>query len=199
MEPMVNIALRAARKAGDIIARASERSDLIRVDEKGRNDYVTDIDRAAEKEVIYHLRKAFPEHTIIGEESGVLEGNDNDYQWIVDPLDGTTNFIHGIPHFAVSIGCRHKGKLEHAVVLDPMRREEFTASRGRGAFLNGNRIRVSGRLSFPGAIVATGIPFNSPSIEHMKPYLACLSKRILWNSKIRCGLTRFSLPRGRKI
>ena len=92
MEPMVNIALRAARKAGEMIARATERSDLIRIDEKGRNDFVTDIDHAAEKEVIYHLRKAFPEHTIIGEESGLLEGEDNDYQWIIDPLDGTTNF-----------------------------------------------------------------------------------------------------------
>ncbi len=185
MEPMVNIALRAARKAGDMIARASERSDLIKIDEKGRNDYVTDIDHAAEKEVIYHLRKAFPEHTIIGEESGLLEGEDNDYQWIIDPIDGTTNFIHGIPHFAVSIGCTYKGKLEHAVVLDPMRREEFTASRGRGAFLNGNRIRVSGRKNFDGAIVATGIPFNSPSIDHMEPYLACLTELAEQSSGIR--------------
>jgi myo-inositol-1(or 4)-monophosphatase len=185
MEPMVNIALRAARKAGEMIARATERSDLIRIDEKGRNDFVTDIDHAAEKEVIYHLRKAFPEHTIIGEESGLLEGEDNDYQWIIDPLDGTTNFIHGIPHFAVSIGCRYKGKLEHAVVFDPMRLEEFTASRGRGAFLNGNRIRVSGRKSLAGAVVATGIPFNSPSIDHMEPYLSCLTDLAKESSGIR--------------
>jgi myo-inositol-1(or 4)-monophosphatase len=185
MEPMVNIALRAARKAGEMIARATERSDLIRIDEKGRNDFVTDIDHAAEKEVIYHLRKAFPEHTIIGEESGLLEGDDNDYQWIIDPLDGTTNFIHGIPHFAVSIGCRYKGKLEHAVVFDPMRLEEFTASRGRGAFLNGNRIRVSGRKSLAGAVVATGIPFNSPSIDHMEPYLSCLTDLAKESSGIR--------------
>ncbi|WP_461516496.1 inositol-1-monophosphatase [Porticoccus sp.] len=185
MEPMVNIALRAARKAGEMIARATERSDLIKVDEKGRNDFVTETDRAAEKEIIYHLRKAYPDHTIIGEESGLLEGENNDYQWIIDPLDGTTNFIHGIPHFAVSIGCRFKGRLEHAVVFDPMRREEFTASRGRGAYLNGHRIRVSGHIGLPGAVIATGIPFNSPSIEHMEPYLSCLTDLAKQSSGIR--------------
>jgi len=185
MEPMVNIALRAARKAGDMIARATERSDLIKIDEKGRNDYVTEIDRAAEKEIIYHLRKAYPDHSIIGEESGHLQGENDDYQWIIDPLDGTTNFIHGIPHFAVSIGCRYKGKLEHAVVFDPMRREEFTASRGRGAFLNGKRIRVSGRIGLAGSLVATGIPFNRPSIDHMEPYLTCLTELATQSSGIR--------------
>ncbi|WP_297189457.1 inositol monophosphatase family protein [uncultured Porticoccus sp.] len=185
MEPMVNIALRAARKAGEMIARATERVDLIRIDEKGRNDFVTEIDHAAEKEIIYHLRKAFPDHTILGEESGLLEGDNNDYQWIIDPLDGTTNFIHGIPHFAVSIGCRHKGRLEHGVVFDPMRLEEFTASRGHGAFLNGKRLRVSGRVGLAGAVVATGIPFNQPSIAFMEPYLACLSDLAKESSGIR--------------
>ncbi len=134
MEPMVNIALRAARKAGDLVIRATKRIELVNIDEKGRNDFVTDIDYAAENEIIYHLQKAFPEHTIISEEAGLLKGKEEDYQWIIDPLDGTTNFIHGIPHFAISIACKYKGKIEHAVILDPMRQEEFTASRGRGAF-----------------------------------------------------------------
>ena len=185
MEPMVNIALRAARKAGDLILRATKRIDLVRVDEKGRNDFVTDIDYSAEKEVIYHLRKAFPTHTIISEEAGVLKGDDNDYQWIIDPLDGTTNFIHGIPHFGVSIACKHKGKLEHAVIVDPMRQEEFTASRGRGAYLNGSRIRTSNQIFLSGSLIATGIPFNSPSIEQMDPYLACLSDLAKESSGIR--------------
>ena len=185
MEPMVNIALRAARKAGDLILRATKRIDLVRVDEKGRNDFVTDIDYSAEKEVIYHLRKAFPTHTIISEEAGVLKGDDNDYQWIIDPLDGTTNFIHGIPHFGVSIACKHKGKLEHAVIVDPMRQEEFTASRGRGAYLNGSRIRTSNQIFLSGSLIATGIPFNSPSIEQMDPYLACLNDLAKESSGIR--------------
>ena len=185
MEPMVNIALRAARKAGEIIARAADRPDLIRIDEKGRNDFVTETDRAAEKEVIYHLRKAYPDHHIIAEESGVLDGDNDDYEWVVDPLDGTTNFIHGIPHFAISIGCLYKGRLEHAVVLDPMRQEEFTASRGRGAYLNGKRIRISGRRSMEGALVGTGIPFNTPSIEHMEGYLECLTELASQSSGIR--------------
>lgn len=184
MEPMVNIALRAARKAGDIIVRASQRIEQVSIGRKGSNDYVTEIDRAAEKEIIYHLQKAYPEHSILGEESGLSQGNE-DYRWIIDPLDGTTNFIHGIPHFAVSIGCTYKGRLEHAVVLDPVRREEFYASRGRGAYLNGNRIRVAPRQSFEGAIIGTGIPFNSPSFDEMIPYLACLKELAGASSGIR--------------
>lgn len=185
MEPMVNIALRAARKAGDLIIRATKRIDLLRIDEKGRNDFVTDIDYAAEKEIIYHLQKSFPTHLIISEEAGVLGGEDKDHEWIIDPLDGTTNFIHGIPHFGVSIAYKYKGKLEHAVIIDPMRQEEFTASRGRGAYLNGNRIRISNQPFLSGSIIATGIPFNSPSIEHMKAYLSCLSELAEQSSGIR--------------
>ena len=185
MEPMVNIALRAARKAGDLILRATKRIDLVRIDEKSRNDFVTDIDYAAEKEIIYHLRKAFPAHTIVSEEAGLLEGEDSDYQWIMDPLDGTTNFIHGVPHFGVSIACKHKDKIEHAVIVDPMRQEEFTASRGRGAFLNGNRIRISSQPFLSGSLIATGIPFSSPSIEYMDAYLACLNDLAKESSGIR--------------
>lgn len=182
---MVNIALRAAREAGDLIARAAQRTDLIKVDEKGRNDYVTDIDRASEKKIIQHLQKAFPEHSILGEESGHIGNPESDYQWIIDPLDGTTNFIRSIPHFAISIGCTYRGKLEHGVIYDPIKQEEFTASRGRGARLNGNRIRVTGRSTMHGALLATGIPFSLPSTEYMEPYLDCLRALAEQSSGIR--------------
>ena len=173
MEPMLNIALRAARKAGEIIARASDRLDTVKVSSKGENDFVTEIDEAAEKEVIYHLRKAYPDHAILSEEAGELE-SDSEYQWIIDPLDGTTNFIHGIPHYAVSIACARKGTIEHAVILDPIRREEFTASRGRGAQLNGRRIRVSPRKSLDGALIGTGIPYKSRAEQWIPDYVQSL-------------------------
>ncbi len=170
---MLNIALRAARKAGELIERALERVDVVNFEEKGRNDFVTDVDKAAEKEILYHLRKAFPEHCFLGEETG-RSGTSSDYEWIIDPLDGTTNFIHGIPHFAISIACLYRGQIEHAVVLNPMSREEFTASRGKGATLNGRRIRVAARNGLKGALIGTGIPFNGYSLENITPYLAAL-------------------------
>ena len=174
MEPMLNIALRAARQAGEIVARATEQIDSLEVKEKSANDFVTEIDQAAEKEVIYHISKAHPDHAFLGEEGG-LQGNANsDYQWIIDPIDGTTNFIHGIPHFAISIACLYKGQLEHGVILDPIRREEFTASRGKGAQLNGRRMRVSSRKSLDGALIGTGIPFKSRSEVHIPAYTKSL-------------------------
>lgn len=174
MQPMLNIASRAARKAGEIIIDAMERVNLLAIEEKGRNDFVTEVDRAAEKEIIYQLRKAYPDHSIRGEETGVSAGNDPDYEWIIDPLDGTTNFLHGIPHFAISIACKHKGRVQHAVVFDPVKREEFTASNGDGAALNGKRLRVSGRRGLDGALIGTGIPFSGFALNHMKPYLECM-------------------------
>lgn len=171
---MLTIALRAARKAGELIERALERVDVVAFEEKGRNDFVTEIDQSAEKEIIYHLRKAYPDHCIRGEETGVSRGDNSDYEWIIDPLDGTTNFIHGIPHFAISIACKYKGQIEHAVVLNPISREEFTASRGRGATLNGRRIRVSPRKSMDGALIGTGIPFNGYAYDNITPYLAAM-------------------------
>lgn len=176
MEPMLTIALRAARKAAEKIEHALERIDLVNVETKSRNDFVTNIDQASEKEIIYHLRKAYPDHTIIGEEGGEQTGTNDDYQWIIDPLDGTTNFIHGIPHFAISIACVYKGQVQHGVVLDPIKREEFTASRGKGASLNGRRIRVTDRRGFDGALIGTGIPFSGFALEHIKPYLAALEE-----------------------
>jgi len=170
MEPMVNIALRAARKAGEQIVRASDDLDRIEVTAKGRNDFVSEVDRAAEREIAYQLRKAYPDHAILGEEGGLQGDEDADYRWVIDPLDGTTNFLRGIPHYAVSIACLYKGKVEHAVIVDPVRREEFTASRGRGAALNGRRIRVSDRASLDGALLGTGIPFRNHCDELLGPY-----------------------------
>lgn len=176
MEPMLTIALKAARKAGEVIENAFERLDLVAVEEKGTNDFVSEVDRKAEREVIYHLKKAYPEHKFTGEEGGSSGNPDSDYEWIIDPLDGTTNFLHGIPHFAVSVACLHKGQIEHAVVLDPIKREEFTASRGKGAALNERRIRVSTRKSMDGALIGTGIPFSGFALQHMDSYIGCLQE-----------------------
>ena len=185
MEPMSHIALRAARKAGDIIARATEQLDLLEVETKGANDFVSEVDRASEKEIIYHLSKAYPDHAFVGEEGGVTGNPDSDHRWIIDPLDGTTNFVRGIPHFAVSIACEVKGIIEHGVVLDPVRREEFVASRGRGAQLNGRRIRVSKLNSLDGALIGTGIPFKERQTEHLPAYTRSLEKLAVGSAGIR--------------
>ena len=174
MQPMASMALRAARNAGRIIARAVDRIDVIKVEEKQKNDLVSDIDRAAEAAIIEELHKTYPGHSIIGEESGKAIDGDEDYTWIIDPLDGTTNFLHGIPHFAVSIGCVHRGRLEHAVVLDPLRDESFVASRGHGAQLNEKRIRVTRRDRLDGAVVGTGIPFRQNDV-HLEAYMRQLT------------------------
>jgi len=170
---MLNIALRAARSAAEQIFRSIERLDVIAVDEKKAKDYVTEVDRAAEQTIIAALRKAYPTHSFLGEEGGAIEGSGEgaEYQWIIDPLDGTTNFIRGIPHFAVSIACKYRGRLEHAVVLDPVRQEEFTASRGRGAAINGRRLRVSPRKSLEGALLGTGFPFRDEQLDGLENYL----------------------------
>jgi len=185
MEPMTTIALRAARKAGDLIARATEDLDRLEVETKSANDFVTEVDRAAEREIIYHLSKAYPDHAFLGEESGLSGNADSEYRWIIDPLDGTTNFIHGIPHFAVSIACEYRGRLEHAVVLDPIRREEFTASRGRGAQLNERRIRVSNLPSLDQAVLGTGIPFRAVQSDHMGAYIETLETLARGSAAIR--------------
>jgi myo-inositol-1(or 4)-monophosphatase len=174
MQPMTTIALRAARKAGEIIAQATEQIDTIVVERKGINDFVTEVDKASESEIIYHIQKAHPDHGFLGEEGGVQGNADSDYQWIIDPLDGTTNFIRGIPHFCVSIACLYKGQLEHAVVYDPIRQEEFTASRGSGAQFNGRRIRVSKLKSLEGSLIGTGIPYKARSEQHIKKYMQSL-------------------------
>ncbi len=172
---MTRIALRAARKAGELIARATEDLDRIDVETKSANDFVSEVDRNAEREILYHLNRAYPDHAFLAEESGSSGNPESEYRWIIDPLDGTTNFLRGIPHFAVSIACEFRGKIEHAVVLDPIRREEFLASRGRGAQLNGHRIRVSKLASLDGALLGTGIPFKERQTEHLPAYTKSLA------------------------
>jgi len=170
MHPMLNTAVKAARKAGAIINRASLDLDLLQVSTKGRSDFVTEVDRAAEEAIIDTLHTAYPQHGILAEESGASrpEGGD-EYTWIIDPLDGTTNFIHGFPQYAVSIALQHRGQLTQGVVYDPTRNELFTASKGRGAFLNDRRIRVSRRTQLRECLIGTGFPFRS--LEHIDAYL----------------------------
>ncbi len=169
MHPMLTIAIRAARNAGDIILRASEHVSHIQVDNKEQHDFVTEIDYQAEQEIIKTIKNAFPEHAILAEESGQHEGND--YTWIIDPLDGTTNFLHGFPHYAVSIALKHKNRLEVGVIYDPLRDELFTATRGGGATLNSRRIRVTKQASLAGALIGTGFPFKVQQQKYLDAYL----------------------------
>ncbi|HEY5790522.1 MAG TPA: inositol monophosphatase family protein [Gammaproteobacteria bacterium] len=165
--PMLNIAIRAARSAGSIIVRHLDRVDALKIGTKQRNDFVSDVDRLAEQEIIKVIRKAYPSHGLLAEESGRQVGDD--YTWIIDPLDGTTNYLHGFPHFAVSIGLLRRGQLDQGVVYDPLRQELFTASRGAGATLNDRRIRVSRVNGLPGALLGTGFPFRTQ--QHLPAYL----------------------------
>lgn len=185
MEPMTNIALRAARKAGELIVRASDDLERINVRAKNANDFVSDIDEQAEQEIIRHLRRAYPDHAVLGEESGRDGPVDAEYLWVIDPLDGTTNFLRGIPHYAVSIACLHQGRLEHGVIVDPVRREEFIASRGRGAQLNGRRMRVSKLSGLEGALLGTGIPFKGHQDQHLAPYAQSMAALAAQSAGIR--------------
>ena len=169
MHPTLNIAVKAARRAATVINRASTQLDLLTVQSKSPNDFVTEVDRAAEQAIIEVLRDAFPGHGILAEESGE-SGPESEFTWIIDPLDGTTNFIHGMPQYAVSIAQTKNGVLEHAVVYDPNTNEMFTASRGAGAFLNDRRIRVSRRTRLNEALIGTGFPFRR--FDHVDAYLA---------------------------
>lgn len=159
MHPMLNTAIKAARRAGNIINRASLQLDSITVSTKGSGDYVTDIDRIAEDAIIQTLSEAYPEHAFVAEESGVI--GESDFRWIIDPLDGTKNFIHGFPNYAVSIALAVRGQIEQAVVYDPSRNELFTASRGGGAFLNDRRIRVSPCPSLDTAMICVTSGFRA--------------------------------------
>jgi len=167
---MLNIAVKAARRAGDIIVQSSRNLDLLTISKKSRSDYVSEVDGAAEEAIIRILREAYPDHAILAEESGA-SGNsqDSEYQWIIDPLDGTTNFLHGFPQYAVSIALRHKGTLNKAVVYNPNNNELFTASRGDGAYLNNKRLRVSKRIQLEDCLIGTGIPFRD--LTHVEAYL----------------------------
>ena len=161
LHPMINVAVKAARAAGAIINRAALDVESVRVSQKQVNDFVTEVDQAAEVAIIETLLAAYPGHGIWAEESGRTHGaQDSDYVWIIDPLDGTTNFIHGLPVYCVSIALAVKGKVEQAVIYDPTRNDLFTATRGRGAFLNDRRLRVSKRVRLQECLISTGFPFR---------------------------------------
>ena len=166
---MLNIAVKAARRAGSLITRASNDLDKLTVESKSQNDFVSEVDRVAEAAIIEVLREAYPQHSILAEESGLAETT-SDYKWIIDPLDGTTNFLHGFPQYCVSIALAVKGVLTHGVIYDPTRNDLFTASKGGGAFLNDRRIRVSKTLNLKDALLGTGFPFKE--FEKFEGYLA---------------------------
>ena len=158
MHPMLNIAIRAARAGGAVIVRHVDRLDTVTVTEKARNDFVSDVDHQAEYVIVDTIRRSYPDHAILAEEGGA--SGEGEFQWIIDPLDGTKNFLHGFPHFAVSIALKYRGHLDQAVIFDPLRQELFTASRGAGAQLDGKRIRVTRRKHLAGGLLATGFPFR---------------------------------------
>ena len=172
---MINVAVKAARAAGSIINRAALDIESVRVSQKKANDFVTEVDHAAEQAIIETLLTAYPGHGILAEESGSEHGaKDSEYVWIIDPLDGTTNFIHGLPVYCVSIALAVKGKVEQAVVYDPTRNDLFTATKGRGAYLNDRRLRVSKRLSLKESLISTGFPFRDG--DDIQKYLSIMAE-----------------------
>ncbi len=200
MHPMLNIAVRAARKAGNLIAKNYETPDAVEASQKGSNDFVTNVDKAAEAVIIDTIRKSYPQHTIITEESGELEGTNQDVQWVINPLDGTTNFIKRLPHFAVSIAVRIKGRTEVAVVYNPMRNELFTATRGQGAQLNGYRLRGSTARDLDGTRRpasrskqnSTPLPTSTSSANcstNVQTSVVPVLRRWIWLTSLRVVLT----------
>lgn len=180
MKPSLNIAISAARAAGQILLRYHARLSEIKVKQKGMNDFVSEVDYHAEQEIISIIRKAYPDHAILAEETGKQEGQGGQScEWIIDPLDGTTNYLHGIPQFSVSIAMRENNKLQLGVVYDPFKEELFCASRGEGATLNNKRIRTSTHNELTGSLLGTGLPYKSN--QELDAYLATL-KAMLENS-----------------
>ncbi len=174
LHPMLNVAIKAARAAGAIINRAALDVEAVRVSQKQVNDFVTEVDHASEEAIIETLLTAYPGHAIWGEETGRTRGaQDSDHVWIIDPLDGTTNFIHGFPVYCVSIALAVKGKVEQAVIYDPTRNDLFTATKGRGAYMNERRIRVSKRTQLSQCLISTGFPFRQG--DNFPAYLAMMS------------------------
>ncbi len=178
---MLTIAVRAARNAGDLIRRSSDNINQLSVNEKTRNDFTSEVDWKTEQEIIKVLRASFPDHAILAEESGEKVGND--YVWIIYPIDGTTNFLHGFPHYCVSIALKNKNKLEIGVVYDPLRDELFTAERGGGATLNNRKIRVTKPNSLTGTLIGTGFPFKFQ--QHLDTYLSMFRALTLDTAGIR--------------
>ena len=178
MHPLANIAVSAARTAGNFIMRYYERSDQLVVERKSRNDFVTQVDRGAEAEIIRLIRKAYPQHAILAEESGASSGSgggDSEVTWIIDPLDGTTNFLHGIPHFAVSIGVQVRGKLEHGVIYAPCTQDLYVASKGDGATINNRKMRVSQCKELSQALIGTGVPLREEYLDRYVPMLRSIA------------------------
>ena len=181
MHPTLNIAVKAARRAGSIITRASEDIGSLTVNDKGYNDFVTEVDLASEKEIIRVLKASYPEHAFLGEETGLSNQADN--IWIIDPLDGTTNFLHGFPQYCVSIALEEKGEITQAVIYDPNRNDLFTATKGQGAYLNQRRMRVSNKSKLKESILGTGFPFRD--FQHLPVYLKIFEEVVRGTSGVR--------------
>jgi myo-inositol-1(or 4)-monophosphatase len=174
LHPMLNVAVKAARAAGAIINRAALDVESVRISQKQVNDFVTEVDHASEQAIIETLLTAYPGHGILGEETGSTHGaKDSEFVWIIDPLDGTTNFIHGFPVYCVSIALAVRGKIEQAVIYDPTRNDLFTATKGRGTYLNDRRLRVSKRTQLKDCLISTGFPFRPG--DDFKSYLAMMA------------------------
>lgn len=182
MNPLLRLATQAARSAGDIILRAQDRLDTLHPTEKGHNDFVTVIDQRAERKIIEIIRKAYPDHTLVCEESGRQTGTAS-WTWVIDPLDGTHNYLRGLPHFSVSIGILYQDTQEHALVYDPVRQECFTATRGSGAHKNNRRIRVNQTAQLHKALISTGFPVRTP--DALPPYIAQFSQLLPQIANIR--------------
>ena len=175
LHPMINVAIKAARAAGAIINRAALDVEAVRISQKQVNDFVTEVDHASEQVIIETLLTAYPGHGIHAEESGRTHGaKDSEFVWIIDPLDGTTNFIHGFPVYCVSIALAVKGKIEQAVIFDPSRNDLFTATKGRGAYMNDRRLRVSKRIRMQECLISTGFPFRPG--DDFNRYLAMMGE-----------------------
>ncbi|MDE2259080.1 MAG: inositol monophosphatase [Betaproteobacteria bacterium] len=181
MHPQLNFAVKAARRAGNIINRAALDIERLTVTKKGPADFVTEVDRQVEDVIIGILRDAYPDHGFLGEESGAV--GDSEYQWIIDPIDGTTNFLHGFPMYCTSIALAHKGIVTQAVIYDPVRNDLFTATRGSGAFFNDRRMRVSSLLRMEDALIGSGFPYSS--MEHQERYLRMLAEVMRKSAGIR--------------
>jgi myo-inositol-1(or 4)-monophosphatase len=181
MHPTLNIAVKAARRAGSIITRASEDIGSLTINDKGFNDFVSEVDLASEKEIIRVLKASYPDHAFLGEESGLSHQADN--VWIIDPLDGTTNFLHGFPQYCVSIALEQKGEITQAVIYDPNRNDLFTATKGQGAYLNQRRMRVSNKSKLKESILGTGFPFRD--FQHLPVYLKIFEDVVRGTSGVR--------------
>lgn len=183
MKGPLNIAIRAARRAGDLVTRYIDRVDALKIGTKQHNDFVSEVDRLAEEEIIATIRQSFPEHHILAEESGHHGNAHGQPSWIIDPLDGTTNFLHGFPQFGISIAMRSEGNLQVGVIYDPMRQELYTAIRGEGARLNDKRIRINPGTKLEGSLIGTGFPYHQ--YDYLDRYMAILKDIITRTAGVR--------------